>query len=510
VRGILNLTPSGFIAVGNGATAAASIQYSEDGLTWVSANSGGFTGGGYGISAYKPSSVDPDINYIAVGNHSDKTSSIQYSTDGSNWTSGASVTPSLTITPTGVGSYLTSTIITTGIAQAGQQPQATNSIIRSTDSQSWSYITSGGFDNGGYRMLWDSNTSRWYATGGATTGPQSNLQISTDGLNWSAIPGINPQSIFGDFLSGIAYSGSKWIATGRVYEFAVDTIFSSTDSSNWTVVAASFEYGSNVLWDGTNWWVTGVGVGVDGGLVKSVDNGINFTSVGDVTTNKMAQIAYNGSNYLAVGDNAIWRSANGTSWTQSIFTGNYTGVTWAGSFWIVTRSDSATLAGSILRSADGINFTNLASGGLRSAYSISYRNLVTPAISTATTITPSNLIVNNLPAVPYAGFGTVTSAGPALITLPYTYPNIPVVSLAVLNNYLPDPALPNRVLFPQLLFISTATTSNFTVGGYIYDPMATGFIPLTGSLGTVNFTFTVSANNSGTSYPPPSSPFATE
>jgi hypothetical protein len=462
VRGILNLTPSGFIAVGNGATTVDSIQYSEDGLTWYSADSGGFTGGGYGISAYKPSSVDPDINYIAVGNDNDKTYSVQYSTDGYNWAPGASVTPTPTTLISGVGSYLTNTIITTSIASAGQPPTATNTIIRSTDSQSWSYITSGGFDNGGgYRILWDSNTSRWYATGRNNLSDE-NLQISTDGLNWSGIPGINPPGVFGDFLSGIGYNGSKWIATGRVYEFAVDTIFSSTDSSNWTVVAASFEYGSNVLWDGTNWWVTGVGVGVgvDGGLVKSVDNGINFTSVGDVTTNKMAQIAYNGSNYLAVGDNAIWRSANGTSWTQSIFTGNYTGVTWAGSFWIVTRSDSASLAGSILRSADGINFTNLASGGLRSAYSISYRNLVISAASTLTTITSSNLIVNNLPATPYAGYGTVTSAGPALITLPYRYPTLPSVVVANYNigSY-----------SPTLVYLSSITTSNFAVDASVYS-----------------------------------------
>jgi hypothetical protein len=440
-------------------------------------------------------------SYVAGG------SVIQTSTDGSNWT-----TNGFNLGGNVVTSMANNASMWVGTVR--DPPLGTSSIIHSTDSQSWSYATSLGFgpgqftNGGGYGIMWNSNTSRWYATGGDGDNPNFNLQSSTDGLNWAR---VTTNVVFGDYWSAIAYNGTVWVGVGsdRVGpEASLESIFYSTDSINWSAsqqTSGSLFYGTNVLWDGTRWWVTGSG-GADaqtGGLFTSADGGVTFDVVQSVTTTGIAQIAYNGSYYLAVGCNAIWRYQFGGSWTQSVSAGIYTSVAWNGSFWVVTCSDPVTLAGSIQRSTDGINFTNSVSGGLTSSLTVSYRNLVTSAVSTATTITPSNLIVNNLPAVPYAGFGTVTGSGPALITLPYTYPNIPIVSLTVLNNY--NPASVTGSVFPQLLFISSATTTNFTVGAYVWNTSA--FATILGDSGAkVNFTFTVSANNSGTSYPPLSVP----
>ena len=489
--GFLGSGINGFVAVGDAGTVARTIQYSTDAFTWVGANSGGFSSyEGYGLSLY-PGGI------IAVGSNASKLGQIQRSTDGSNWTPIASIN-GLYGQPNNAG-YGNNRFIVTSSKGTAPTPSPTDRIIYSTDSQNWVNASTGGFTDGGYGITWDSNTSRWYATG-ADIDPIMNIQSSSDGVNWGE---VTPNVVLSTYWSAVAYNGTIWVGVGSTVILGQRyTTFTSTDSINWNAQNTGFgTAGNNILWDGNFWWITGDNTNgaQNTGLYTSIDANDNWAPVAGVTSPIISQIAHNGSDYLAVGPDAIWRKLPGLAWSKTVASGNYTGVVWNGSVWIVTRSNPGTALQSIQYSADGETFTDASSGGFTSAYAISYQNLVNPPIVSQTTITSSNLIVNNLPVIPYAGFGTVTSTGPKRITLPYAYSNIPIVNLTVLNNYSPT-GLTGSV-FPQFVFLSSVTTTDFTVGSYILIPGGS-FTNITGQTGaTVNFTFSVYANNSGTSYP---------
>jgi hypothetical protein len=452
VNSIISI-PTGFVAVGDAATTLNTIQYSADGLTWVPALSGGFTG----LEGLNLSLCPGGI--IAVGLDTNKLNQIQRSTDGRNWTPITSIN-GLYGQPTSAGWDGTATLIIT--SSKGNPPPAplpTDTIIYSTDSQNWTNASSGGFTDGGYGIMWNSNTSKWYATGKDTI-PSFNLQSSTDGLNWGRVTG---NTVFGNYWSAIAHNGTTWVGVGSTDSLGMRyTTFTSTDSITWNLVNNGFgTAGNNILWDGTTWWASGddtLGAQLCG--LNTSTNGDTWVPVGAVTSPIIAQIAYNGADYLAVGPNAIWRKRAGT-WTKTINSGNYTGVVWNGSLWIVTRSDSTNALANIIYSTDGAYFEVASSGGFTSAYAISYKNLVGPTTVSRTIITSSNLIVNNAPAVPYAGFGTVTSAGPVSITLPYTYSNIPSVVVGHYNA--------GASYLPTIVYVSSITSSNFSVNARVYN-----------------------------------------
>ena len=113
---------------------------------------------------------------------------------------------------------------------------------------------------------------------------------------------------------------------------------------------------------------------------------------------------------------------------------------------------------SIQYSSDGSTFNNITSGGFPyGCYTIASINTA----NAQTIITGSNLIVNNLPAIPYAGYGTVTSAGPTTIILPITYSNIPSVVVGHYNT--------GGTYYPTIVYLSSITTSNFSVNARVYD-----------------------------------------
>ena len=66
-------------------------------------------------------------------------------------------------------------------------------------------------------------------------------------------------------------------------------------------------------------------------------------------------------------------------------------------------------------------------------------------------------------AIPYSGYGTVTPNGPTIITLPYTYANLPSVVVGHYNT---------GSYFPTIVYISSVTTSNFSVAAQVYNNSA--------------------------------------
>jgi hypothetical protein len=166
-----------------------------------------------------------------------------------------------------------------------------------------------------------------------------------------------------------------------------------------------------------------------------------------------------------------------------MFTGVYYDVIWTGSQWFITRGNPETVLASIQYSIDdGINFTNITSGGFSAGcYTIAYNTVTVPATTAQTLITSSNLIVNNLPAIPYAGYGTVTSSGPILVTLPYTYSNLPSIVVGHYNT---------GSYRPTVVYLSSITTSNFTVNASVYNSASLTW----GTPSTVQFTWIATAN----------------
>jgi trimeric autotransporter adhesin len=488
VNDIISLPWGGFIAVGDRlGPAADTIEYSEDGILWLSAQSGGFTVAGYGLSLGPAPLLGSSDTIIAVGESVGGTSQIQKSTDGRNWVPVSAIVPSVSYPLTGVAWNQNiggpSRFVVTGRSPAPQSPNKLQSIIHSTDSISWRTALTGGFDQGGYGIIWNSNTSKWYATG-ATSLPSSNLQSSTDGLNWDR---HTSNSVFNNFWSAIAYNGTTWVGVGLDSNLVRRTIAYSTDSLNWTSNIAFNTAGNNIMWDGSNWWASGndTGPGADLSGVRTSSDGSNWAKVvgAGITSPIISQIAHakNTPMWVAIGSNAVWYSYNGINWNQNILNAIHYGVVWGNSNWFIVGNRASTDLDTIKYSSDGVTYNNITSGGFTIAgYTIAYSAVTVSGTNIQTLITPSNLLVNSLPAVPYSGYGSVSSAT-TTVSLPYTYPVPPSVVVAHYNT---------GPYSPTIVYLSSITTSNFSVDAKVYNNSSWSVPPT-----NVQFTWIATASN---------------
>lgn len=214
-----------WVAVGQGGSDVRSIQWSTDGSNFNNSVTGGFDNDagdyiGYGIAWGSNPALGSTI-WLATGAHSDSTSTIQYSVDGSNWI------------PTGTAVTLTSarSAVWTGSnwVAVGVTPGASNTTIwRSVDAgvvTPWQAATSGGFSGGaGYDIAW--NGTQLVAVGNAP-GNQV-LQFSSDhGDTWLS-GGV---SFPGDIAYGVIWTGSKWYTAGGSAPGVV--AYSATPASGW-------------------------------------------------------------------------------------------------------------------------------------------------------------------------------------------------------------------------------------------------------------------------------------
>ena len=190
-----------FIAVGQDSTSANSIKSSTDGLTWIPANSGGFSVGGYGLA------WNGKI-WLAVGN--DATYNIQYSRDGTNW----------------LGTALSFSVQGNAVAWNGRffvavGQDATASIKYSYNGTLWSNATSGSFSVLGSGLGW--NGRLFVAVGQDAT---ATIKYSYNGLQW-----FNASNTFATAGYSVAWNGSYWVATGQD---ATANIKTSQDGINWS------------------------------------------------------------------------------------------------------------------------------------------------------------------------------------------------------------------------------------------------------------------------------------
>lgn len=321
----VNVAPSPvdlWVAVGSTSSSAGSIQYSSDGINWSDSSSGGFSGNsGYGVAWN-------GTLWVAVGDNGGATGSIKYSRDGNNWTNNSS------------GGFTQSGRYVAWNGRiwiaVGENAGATGSIQYSTDGSNWTNSVSGGFTNGGFGVAW--NGRIWVAVG--DNGGTGNIQYSTDGLNWSN------SSVASFTGSAIAWNGRLWIAVGTGL-----------------TAAASIQYS----YDGINWSNFISGTGFDNGGAGVAWNGQMWVAVGgDQVSARSIKYSYDGLNWFDSASGAFpIVSAPNVAYGETI--------AWNGKFWVAGGAPNAANTESLKYSFDGMNWTNSSSGGFTTGcYTVAY------------------------------------------------------------------------------------------------------------------------------------------
>ena len=349
-------TGTKFIAVGrnvNSGPPSYTVLYSYDGISWLYPLSGatipsqgnpfsttGVNGGlGYGIAfnSVRPNQITFPINIVVAtggyvtGGAGNLSSTNIYSIDGGlTWLAGTSI--------------------------FGTSPSSTI---------------------GGYCVAY--NGKIWLAGGTNLATPTVTLAYSFDGIVWTAVPNFT-SNIMGNLPSGvcrgIAWSPTlnMWVAVGLGSGTPTNGTFQlaySYDGINWVGVSSvtfAGNIGSCVIW-GKDRFIAGGGNTTTGNKIYYSTNGKTWTVATSVFNTGYNGIAYNGTMYVAVGQNAlngVAYSYDGINWTlgaTAIFASNgATGaVAWSPPLnrWVAGGNGATN---SIYYSTDGINWTGSTGG----------------------------------------------------------------------------------------------------------------------------------------------------
>lgn len=371
-----------WIAVGISSNLQGSIQYSGDGCNWSDATTGGFSSalltGGFDVAYSSNLAL-----WIAVGNSNSPTdTSIQYSTDGSNWVSATSGIFSERGFGVAVGLVVPQVLQGIFVAAGwggGISQQA--SLLYSTDGFNWLPANSGGFNYFGLYVGYDvayNGSNLWTAVGqGAGTG---SILYSGDGSNWS-------NSVSGGFDvlgKGVGYKNGLWVTAGQASISALKTLLYSGDGLNWSdAISGGFDdgggqyIGNGAAYGNGLWIAAGKGSSPQTTLLYSGD-GCNWSNAdtGGFTYSSPSylgtKVAYNGTNlWVAVGlgdaaDGTILYSGDGYNWSN-IVSGGFDvnqgfDVAYGNGLWVAVGA-STTSQGSIQYSGDGLNWSDATSGG---------------------------------------------------------------------------------------------------------------------------------------------------
>ena len=163
-------------------------------------------------------------------------------------------------------------------------------------------------------------------------------------------------------------SANIWVATGTDTTY---TLKNSLDGINWATTNGSFTTsGNGIAYNGSLW----VAVGQDSSTAASIKyspDGINFNnSLTGGFSGYGSGVAWNGYQWIAVGSdttNTIQRSSDGINWfsvTSGQFSVYGSGVAWNGYGWVGVGSDATT---SMKYSLDGLTWLNATSGSFTGA-----------------------------------------------------------------------------------------------------------------------------------------------
>jgi hypothetical protein len=155
-----------------------------------------------------------------------------------------------------------------------------------------------------------------------------------------------------------------WVAAGTDATF---TLKNSLDGINWLTTNGSFATsGNGIAYNGSIWVAAGQDT-IPAGSIKYSLDGTNFNnSLTGGFSGYGSGIAWNGYQWIAVGSdttNTIQRSSDGINWFSVIsgqFTNYGSAVAWNSYQWVAVGSDATT---SMKSSIDGLTWLNATSGG---------------------------------------------------------------------------------------------------------------------------------------------------
>jgi hypothetical protein len=339
------------------------VCYSYDGINWAVSSSG------MALINYKAQDVAWCGNiWVAIGETSNSTNGIIYSYDGINWARSAyNASVSDTAYCMGSNGYLHIIYVQTGV------------MLFSYDGITW-YNNPAAPNATFTQIAW--NGTMW--VGGGLTANYK-LMYSYDGFNWivssSGNSLVGTGSPYSNFISGIAWNGSRWVVTVLSGGSATNLILHSTNGIDWTHsssgsgLLSTTAYG--VTWNGSLFIAVGQG---SSGVITSADGmtwtastsgnsllGTNCNSVCSRIGLPQTYINRKVDSKFCVGTNGqvFMYSYDGLQWYRSpstpFTTGGVKSIAWNGFMW-VAAAESVSSTSTLAYSFDGIIWTTSSSG----------------------------------------------------------------------------------------------------------------------------------------------------
>ena len=306
----------------NHGTASSTIQYSLDGSNWRSINSGGFAAPVTNAAASRGYAGGTGIAWngsiwVATGEGSNTTdfkSTIQFSTDGSNFFAANSATGfvdtgasnlNVTFRPTWNGRMWLAGRSATSNAGAGN---TTNNACYSYDGSNWTTLSIPSIPGTVLNFTWNGNY--WLAFGKniPTSATGKPIAVSYNGLNWNVVTSF-PYSINAGYTNvcprGAAWNGRNWLCLSDAAE--ATRIFSrSYDNRTWS----------------SNEFVGAIPSGTFNGTAPVAVPWNYLNTVNQNWPNTAGNIYYYNGIYYATGGSGaasatstIVKSSNSTAWT---------------------------------------------------------------------------------------------------------------------------------------------------------------------------------------------------
>ena len=260
------------------------------------------------------------------------TNSIQYSTDGKNWTGISN----------GFNGSIGQKVKFNGTYWLAIGFDSNNGAIKySQDGSNWINAGIGVFDINAYDLAWSGKM--WVAAGHAEGAKvNASLIYSYDGFTWSA--GVNTLS---NYAQAVAWNGEYFVATGDNDVSPIRTKY-SYDGIHW-INTDSQNAGLSLGWNGQYWLLVGLTT-----ISKSY-NGSNWVDVSPLGGIGQSGIAWNGEYWMLVSQcplGSVLVSLDGSTWTTSLNGSNFAnnafpsgggGVTWDGSKWYIVGRTSISI-----------------------------------------------------------------------------------------------------------------------------------------------------------------------
>ena len=277
---------------------SSNVRYSYDGENWVSPTNL------LNMTTMYTAAYNGSL-WVGAGNATGSNFMIQYSSNLTQWntTTGNLFTPGYPVRKVAWNGSI-------WVAVGATANLATRSIAWSATGTNWTYAATGGFAaGGGFDVGW--NGSVWVAGGGGNSAANSIL-YSGNGRNWSnAISG-------GMFTLGIVWAERNWIACGFDYDTGKRQVKTSLDGRNWRLtyevvrngIANKIAYGN-----GMTVMVVEDGTALSETIFYSQDFGTTWTmGQGNLFVQSGLTVVWNGSYWIAGGDDGIRKSYDGITW----------------------------------------------------------------------------------------------------------------------------------------------------------------------------------------------------